>query len=291
MICPHCNKEIPDTAVRCKFCRRGVKEALTSFPETILRSAKDLFFGGRDAMACPWSLLDVVLIAELIYIFIFNDPLALGRHLIDFLRLNFFIFTKEPKLLYYLNIYINTIILNGVSFLLVVLFVKLRRSSFWGTVVFGRKSDLPWIKWLPPYIAVCVAFRIINMSNPLIPNIPLNSVFMDALVLGNAVIILTTLFVAPFVEEILFRGFIYPALNKYMGVAPSIILTSTLFTLSHYPHIKEDYLFMAVIFALSVMMTYAKAKTGSTWVAIVMHHVYNLVCVGIGFINYIILKY
>jgi len=141
------------------------------------------------------------------------------------------------------------------------------------------------------YVAICVVFRYIGEANPLVPNMPLDSIFTEAVIIGNIVIIFSVIFVAPFIEEILFRGFIYPAFNKYMGIYPSIILTSFLFTLAHYPNIKDEYLFMAIIFTLSLVITYARAKTGSTWLAIIMHHIYNLMYIAIGFINYAFVKY
>ncbi|MFH1753284.1 MAG: CPBP family intramembrane glutamic endopeptidase, partial [Candidatus Omnitrophota bacterium] len=82
-----------------------------------------------------------------------------------------------------------------------------------------------------------------------------------------------------------------PALNRYMGIYPAIVLTSALFTLAHFPQIRDDFHFIAIIFSLSLVITYARAKTGSTLVAMVMHHVYNLSCVAIGLIKYFIYKY
>jgi len=42
---------------------------------------------------------------------------------------------------------------------------------------------------------------------------------------------------------------------------------------------------------LSLVITYARAKTGSTVLAIIMHFLYNLVCIGIGFLEYLIVRY
>lgn len=286
MECPHCHKKIQDTAIRCKFCRKVVKKK----PRSLKRLLNKLFFDEKDASSCKWSFLDIAAIALLVAFFVFYDPFGLGRRLSNLLRLHFFIFTKEPKIFYYLTIYANTIILNFFCFVFIVILVKLRRLSFWNSVIFSGSFPRS-LKWVYPYIGICLLFRFINQANPLAPNIPLNSVFIEARIIGNAVIIFLVLFVAPLVEEALFRGFLYPAFNKYMGIYPAIFFTSALSTLAHYPQIKEEFLFMAVIFALSVIITYARAKTGSTWVAILMHFIYNLVYVVIGFISYAIVKY
>ncbi len=251
-----------------------------------------LLFNEKNTAACPWSLADIALVAILIALFIIKDPLHLGVEVLKYLRLHFFIFTREPKLFYYLGTSINTIIFKFVLIFFVLIAVKLRRVSFWNSIVFTGKIPAGWYRaWLPIFAGVSVVLRLISMSNPLVPNLPFCSVFPEAMITGNIVIIFSILFVAPFIEEISFRGFLYPALNKYMGMYPSIFFTSALFTLAHYPQIKGEILFIAIIFILSLMITYAKAKTGSTWLAIVMHHVYNLMYIIVGFVSFLMIKY
>lgn len=242
--------------------------------------------------ACPWTLLDVLAFTALIALFIFFDPFHLGMNVLKFLRLHFFIFTKEPKLFYSLNIYINTIILKAISFVLLILLIKLHKVNSWDSVVSSGRIPKSWDRiGMPLFIAACVVAQTISVSNPLVPNIPYNSVFTEAKIIGNLVIIFSVLFVAPFVEEVLFRGFLYPALNKYMGIFPSIILTSALFTLAHYSRGMDEYSFLAIIFVFSLVITYARAVSGSTKLAIIMHQLYNLISIGVGFVDYLIYKY
>jgi len=249
------------------------------------------FLGGKAEKPCPWTLLDAAAVSVLIGVFVLSDPFHLGANILRFLRLHFFIFTKEPKLLYYLNTYINTVLLKAIILVVLVVLIRSRRVSFWGTVVSSGRMPEAWGVMLPGYIGLCVLFQFINKANPLVPNIPFNSVFVEARLLGNAVIVFSALYVAPFVEEVIFRGFFYPALNRRMGIYPAIIATSLLFTFAHYPQIKNEFLFGIVIFILSFVITYVRAKTGSTRMAIVMHHLYNLVCVGMGYVEYLIMRY
>ncbi|MFH1878019.1 MAG: CPBP family intramembrane glutamic endopeptidase [Candidatus Omnitrophota bacterium] len=299
MNCPHCDRELPDTAVRCRYCRRRVRPDVPcaregramAGAESFIKNTRALFVAGRHPGACPWSFTDVLAITILIFVFLLKDPFNLGSNILRFLRLHFFIFTKEPKLLYYLTVYLSSILLKCVCLIYLKVLIVSRRISFSGTVLARGDTKGIWRVWMPLYLCVCLILNAMGRANPLVPDIPFNSVFPEALFVGNAVIIFSVLVIAPFAEEILFRGFLFPALNKYAGTFPSVVITSALFTLAHYPMIKEDYTYMLTIFFLGILITYAKAKTGSTWIAIVMHFFYNFISVGMGFIDYIIFGY
>lgn len=233
----------------------------------------------------------MIVFIVLTMLFVFRDPFNISEKILAFLRLHFFIFTKEPKLLYYLTLYTGTIVFKIISIIFLAILIKGKNVSFQGTVLFNGKLPAFSGVWLPSYLVLCAAICMMNAANPFVPNIPFNSVFLEAKVIGNTVVIFAILFIAPFVEEIIFRGFLYPAFNKHVGVIPSIIFTSLLFTLAHYPQIKGEYTFMLALFVLSVIITYARARTGSTFFAVIMHFIYNAVCVVLGFIVYFILRY
>lgn len=246
---------------------------------------------GKNEEHCPWSIIDVIVLTILMAVFLFNDPFFIGMRIVDLLRTHFNIFTREPKLLYYLDVYVNSLIFKTLSIVFLVSIVHARRIPFRRTVLFsGILPDLrEW--WMPVFIGICILLRVAASPNPLVPNIPFNSVFLNAKIIGNVVIISSVIFVAPFTEELVFRGFLYPALNRYMGVSPAVIITSVLFTLAHYPQMSDEWGFLTIIFVLSLMITYARARTGSTWLAVIMHFIYNTVSICVGLVDYIILRY
>lgn len=295
MKCTHCGKPISDTAIRCRYCHyispHARKKRMVVFPEWVYileRHIMYFFAGGRNSSKCPWSLADVVAIAVLIWIFIFNDPFHISWHLLKFFRNNFQIFTREPKLFYFLSLYMNTMILKVLSLVFIIVMIKARNVSFRSTVLAPGVQGSKWEMWMPLYVAVCLFFRIINSSNPLMPDLPFNSVFSEARIIGNIVIILAVILVAPVVEEIIFRGFLYPALNKYMGAYPAVWIVTVLFAMAHYPQAKDNPVFMVTLLALGYMITFARAKTGSTFLAIIMHTIYNFIVVMVGFIDHFI---
>ncbi|MFH1847513.1 MAG: CPBP family intramembrane glutamic endopeptidase [Candidatus Omnitrophota bacterium] len=298
MKCPYCGQEISNNAIRCKYCRRSIKDgrkrhlcSVGRFFFVFKKRALIFLVKGRNVFSCPWTLWDVLVFVVLMGFFVFYDPLNIGPNIVRFLRVHSSLVVKEPKLLYYSSVYISTIVFKIISLIFLLVLIRSKKRSFNRSILFA--GELPDLKenWMPLYIGICIILCLINGTNPLVPDIPFNSVFPEARIIGNIVIIFSALFVAPFIEEVLFRGFLYPALNKYFGMYVSIILTSLLFTLAHYPQIRDNAVFMAALFVLGVIITYAKAKTGSTILAIVMHHLYNLVCISAGFFEYFLIKY
>ncbi|MDA8442772.1 MAG: type II CAAX endopeptidase family protein [Peptococcaceae bacterium] len=75
----------------------------------------------------------------------------------------------------------------------------------------------------------------------------------------------------PLKEEIMFRGFLYPALRDRMGIVGGILVTSLLFALVH-----GDLMRALPLFIGGVILNVAYQKTGSLYAAIVGHGVWNL---------------
>lgn len=93
---------------------------------------------------------------------------------------------------------------------------------------------------------------------------------------------------APIFEEVVFRGFMQPAIA---GVARSrwagIVVTSAVFTLMHVPTGSENsgatWLAIPTLLAISLAMGIALERTGRLWVPIVMHIVFNAANVALAF--------
>lgn len=92
-------------------------------------------------------------------------------------------------------------------------------------------------------------------------------------------------FLAPVVEELVFRGYFFQAWrNSWLGLWGTIIVTSVLFTLVHMG--QYPLLVLAMLFCFSVLLGLAREKTGSVYVPMAMHAVNNLIaCVLIVFLG------
>ncbi|HYH44284.1 MAG TPA: type II CAAX endopeptidase family protein [Thermoanaerobaculia bacterium] len=80
---------------------------------------------------------------------------------------------------------------------------------------------------------------------------------------------------APLFEEILFRGFLLPGLARspYLRGAGAVLLSSVLFAL---PHLQYDLFDITAVFGLGVLFAVVRLRTGSTWLAIGLHALVNL---------------
>jgi membrane protease YdiL (CAAX protease family) len=80
---------------------------------------------------------------------------------------------------------------------------------------------------------------------------------------------------APFLEETIFRGYIYPALAQSFGIATSVIATGTLFGLMHAPQLWGGWLQIALLVLVGILFTYARAATRTVVTSYVLHVSYN----------------
>lgn len=78
--------------------------------------------------------------------------------------------------------------------------------------------------------------------------------------------------IAPLCEELCFRGWIYSAFKKRLGVPAGIVASALLFAVLHLSPLH-----ILPLFALGVAFAVAYERTGSLWVAILMHAVNNSV--------------
>jgi membrane protease YdiL (CAAX protease family) len=92
--------------------------------------------------------------------------------------------------------------------------------------------------------------------------------WIQMLYIGMAIVI------APIYEELLFRGIIFPYLVKRIGLTKGIITLSLFFAGLHF-HLPS----IAPLFLLSIVLCLAYWRTGSLWVSIGVHTIFNTVSI------------
>jgi membrane protease YdiL (CAAX protease family) len=106
-------------------------------------------------------------------------------------------------------------------------------------------------------------------------SLPITEYFKDrpsALLLASFAIL-----VAPFMEELLFRGFLYPALARWTGPFISIVATASAFALLHGAQLGYSWAPLLLIFIVGVALTVTRVVTRSVATGVIVHMTYNFV--------------
>jgi membrane protease YdiL (CAAX protease family) len=77
-------------------------------------------------------------------------------------------------------------------------------------------------------------------------------------------------FIAPFCEEVFFRGFVFPGLRQGMSLVWAIIISSLLFGVAH-----ADPGSFAVLFVIGLALAFLRWRTQSIWPCMMLHMLNN----------------
>ena len=90
-------------------------------------------------------------------------------------------------------------------------------------------------------------------------------------VLGTCLFVFVVVFLGPFAEEKLFRGFLVPRLAAQWGSGPAMAISALIFGLFH-PHYG---LFMPIVVLYGYIFAWARLRTGGIGVPFVLHGMVN----------------
>ena len=93
----------------------------------------------------------------------------------------------------------------------------------------------------------------------------------------NALFIIALLatFSAPVVEEVVYRGILYGAIDKAGGTIAAITIVTLLFALVHVPQYAGDWSVIIMLVGLSLAITIIRTYTKNLWPCIFIHFVFN----------------
>ena len=102
---------------------------------------------------------------------------------------------------------------------------------------------------------------------------------LDMLIESSAYTRVATAFIAfataPLIEEVVYRGVVYPALEKVLGMGFAITVVSLLFAGVHVFQYRSNVAVIVVITLLSITLTVARAVTGRLIPSFIIHLVFN----------------
>lgn len=226
---------------------------------------------------CPWDLMDTVKVFAFYLL-----TMTLGSAILIFGFRKFF--GQDVNAVFGENAVVLTIVMltNGLSCLYILYIVNVRLGqpmaalgmslSDWKGNLFLGLSRYAVI--LP---IILVAGFLVELTTKNVGMTPEHQAVVQRFLeersyLGILAIIAFGALIGPVTEEVLFRGFLQPALKEIMGGMKAILLTSFFFALVHF----NLYIFIQ-IFILGLLLGYLYEKTGTLVAPLSVHILHNSV--------------
>lgn len=226
---------------------------------------------------CPWDLMDTVKVFSFYLL-----AMTLGSAILIFGFRKFF--GQDVNAVFGENAVVLTIVMltNGLSCLYILYIVTVRLGqpvAALGMSLSGWKRNL--FLGLSRYAVILpiilVAGFLVELATKNAGVTPEHQAVVQRFLeersyLGILAIIAFGALIGPVTEEVLFRGFLQPALKEIMGGMKAILLTSFFFALIHF----NLYIFIQ-IFILGLLLGYLYEKTGTLVAPLSVHILHNSV--------------
>lgn len=131
-----------------------------------------------------------------------------------------------------------------------------------------------WIVYLVAGVALAYAITGLQAIVPMPAEVPLDKFLKTTI--GVWVLAIFGSLLAPFAEEVFFRGLLFPALARKTSAVFSIVVTSFLFALLHGSQLGWSWGPLLLLFAVGATLTIVRAFTGSVASSSLVHVSYNL---------------
>jgi uncharacterized protein len=87
--------------------------------------------------------------------------------------------------------------------------------------------------------------------------------------------VLMAVLIAPVVEEIVFRGYLYPVVARTFGIGWSVVITGSVFGLMHAQQLWGGWLQIGLLVIVGIVLTYVRAITRTVTASYLLHLGYN----------------
>jgi uncharacterized protein len=123
-------------------------------------------------------------------------------------------------------------------------------------------------------VVLAIAGQLLSTVLPVPKSLPIDQFFRTTA--GAYVMAIFGVTVAPFVEELFFRGFLYPVLARRLGLFSGIVLTAVAFALVHASQLAHAWGPLLVLFLVGAALTAVRAVARSVAASMLVHIGYNL---------------
>jgi len=149
---------------------------------------------------------------------------------------------------------------------------RVYHRPFWTAVRWNppRKS---WAGFVGIGAALAIFVPVISSHLPIPKSLPIDQMFQSAA--DAYAMMIFGIAIAPLMEELFFRGFLYPVLVRRLGVFAAIVLTAALFALIHASQLGRSWSALLIIFIVGLVLTITRAVRKSVGASWIVHMAYN----------------
>jgi hypothetical protein len=170
-----------------------------------------------------------------------------------------------------------TVVAQLLAYLVVLIFMisvveGQRRQGFLEAIQWNWPRRSTWI-FLVGGVVLSIGLQAIAHFLPMPKELPIDRFFQTASEAWVLSIFGVTM--APLMEELFFRGFLYPVLARRLGLPIAVLLTSIGFGAIHAPQLGHAWGPVLVVFLVGVALTLTRAKTKSVASSMLVHIAYN----------------
>ena len=121
--------------------------------------------------------------------------------------------------------------------------------------------------------ALSLSLQLLARLLPIPKELPIDSFFKTPAEAWALAILSVTL--APLMEELFFRAFLYPVLARRLGLPVAVFVTALAFALLHGAQLMFAWGPVLVIFLVGTVLTMVRARTNSVAAGVLIHMAYN----------------
>ena len=153
-----------------------------------------------------------------------------------------------------------------------VVVTRVYHRPFWAAVRWNQPKK-SWLGFVGIGIVLAIFVPVISSHLPVPKSLPIDQMFQSAT--DAYVMMIFGVAVAPLMEELFFRGFLYPVLVRRIGVVAAIVVTAALFALIHSSQLGRSWSALLIIFIVGLVLTITRAVRKSVGASWLVHMAYN----------------
>jgi len=158
--------------------------------------------------------------------------------------------------------------------------IELRfRAPFWRTIGWRRLEArrfpraLTYAGWILGGFLLAFVVQVAAAVFGTKANLPIEALFQDRLT--AVLILLLAVLLAPFVEETIFRGYVFPVIARSFGRGVGVVATGILFGLLHAAQLWGGWTEIGLLVFVGIVFTYARAVQQTVLASYLLHVSYN----------------